>query len=87
MHTKARKVFWVIFWIVLLCLEAGFVINFYVVPEFQARNAPLGRWGGEAPHSLLLLLAGIVFLVALVTANVALVVTIWRRFKNLRTND
>jgi hypothetical protein len=86
-HAKMRKTVRLIFWIALLCLEIGLIIALYIVPQFQARNAPLGHWEGEIPRGPLLLLAGIALFVIFLVGNIGLVVQIWRRFKDLRVND
>jgi hypothetical protein len=61
MHPKADKALKLAFWIALLCLEISLVYVFYIAPQLQARNAPLGHWEQETPHGPLLL-TGIAFI-------------------------
>ena len=76
-------------WVGLLCLELSLIVGFYVVPQFQARNAPAGHWEGETPlgNGAGLWFALIVFLALLAVGNVGLIIMIWRAFKDLRASD
>ena len=74
-------------WIGLLCLEMGLIVGFYVVPQFQARNAPVGHWEMERPDGPGLWVAVIALLGLFTLGNIGLVVVIWGRFKDLRVND
>ena len=71
----------------MLCAEIGLVFAFYVIPLFQARNAPVGRWEMETPPLngiglwiALVLVAGIFTL-----GNFGLILTIWRQYKDLKS--
>jgi len=66
-------------------VEIAFVVAFFIVPEFQARNAPQARWEMERPDGPWLLVAVIVLLGALIVGNIGLIVVIWRRFKELNS--
>jgi hypothetical protein len=72
----------------LLCLEVSLIIGFYILPQFQARNAPLGHWEMETPlhNSPGLWVALIAFLGLVSLGNIGLVVMIRRAFKELKTN-
>jgi hypothetical protein len=76
-------------WVGLLCLEMGLVLGFYIVPQFQAPNVPLGHWEMETPlhDSPGLWVALIAFLGLLTLGNIGLIIVIWRRFKDLKVND
>ena len=75
-------------WLGLLCVETGLVLTLYVVPQFQARNAPVGHWQMEIPS-----LSGIGLWIALILVvgiftlgNLGLILTIWRKYKDLKVN-
>jgi hypothetical protein len=72
-------------WIGLLCVEIAFVFAFFIVPQFQARNAPQGHWEMERPDGPWLSVAAIVWLGAFIMGNVGLIVIIRRRFKELKS--
>lgn len=76
-------------WVGLLCLELGLIIGFYIYPQFQARNAPVGHWEMETPlhdgPELWMIL--ITFLGLLAVGNVGLIIMIWRGFKDLKVDD
>lgn len=76
-------------WVGLLCLELSLIVSFYVVPEFQARNAPEGHWEMEHPlgNGPALWVALIVFLGLLTLGNIGLIIVIWRAFKDFKTGD
>jgi len=74
-------------WVGLLCLEMSLVIGFYVVPQIEALNAPVGHWEMEAPHGPGLWAAVIAFFGLLVLGNIGLVIVVWRRFKDLKANN
>jgi hypothetical protein len=88
MRGRTKKIIRLTLWIGLLCVEAGLVFAFYVVPQFQARNAPLGNWEMETPR-----FGGIGLWIALILAigiftlgNIGLILTIWRRYKDLKVD-
>ena len=70
----------------LLCLELSLIIGFYILPQFQARNAPVGHWEMETPlgNGPGLWLALMVFLGLLALGNIALIIMIWRSVKKLK---
>jgi hypothetical protein len=72
----------------LVCLEISLIIGFYILPQFQARNAPLGHWEMEtplrdSPGGWAVLIA---FLGLLTFGNIGLMVMIWPAFKELKIN-
>jgi hypothetical protein len=73
----------------LLCLETTLVIGFYIVPQYQARNAPVGHWEMETPlrNSPGLWVALIAILGLLILGNIGLMVMIRRAFKELRIKN
>jgi hypothetical protein len=70
----------------LLCLEIALIISFYILPQFQERVAPFGHWEMETPlrDSPGMWGALIAFLGLLALGNIALIVLIWRSFKELK---
>jgi hypothetical protein len=85
-HQRKKKIVRLALWMGFLCLEAGLVLAFYVVPQFQARNAPPGHWEMETPR-----LGGVGLWIALILAvaiftlgNIGLILIIWRRYKELK---
>jgi hypothetical protein len=72
----------------LLCLEMSLIIGFYILPQFQARNATLGHWEMEMPlrYSPGMWPVLIAFLGLLTFGNIGLMVMIWRAFKELKIN-
>ena len=85
-HLRTKKIVRLALWMGFLCLEAGLVLAFYVVPQFQARNAPPGHWEMETPR-----LGGVGLWVALILAvaiftlgNIGLILIILRRYKELK---
>lgn len=76
-------------WLGLFCLEISLIIEFYVVPQYQARNAPVGHWELESPlhdgPGLWVVL--IAYMALFIVGNVGLIVVIWRQFRNLKVND
>jgi len=73
----------------ILAVELGFVAAFYVVPQFEARNASLGRWEMETPFNDALWLPFILiaFFSVFALANIGLLITIWRAVKDLKASD
>jgi hypothetical protein len=70
----------------LLLLELCLVAGFYIVPQFHAQKyAPAGHWEMETPlrGTPGMWVALIAFLALLATGNTALIVLIWRAFKDL----
>ena len=90
MRSKAKNTTRLVLYVGLLCLEVSLILRFYIFPQFQARNAPAGRWEMEtpfhnAPAAVWIALVGFFGLIFL--GNIALVVMIWRRFRDLRAKD
>ena len=73
----------------ILVVELSLIAAFYVVPQFEARNAPAGHWAMETPlrNSSWLPFVLIGFLGIFAAANIGLVITIWRALKGLKVND
>jgi Na+/H+ antiporter NhaA len=73
----------------LLCLELSLIIGFCILPQFQARNAPVGHWEMETPlgNGPGLWLALIVFLGLLALDNIGVIIVIWQSVKKLKIND
>ena len=88
-RSKAKKTIRLMVCVGLLCLELSLIIGFYILPQFQARNAPVGHWEMETPlgNDPGLWLALIVFLGLLALGNIALIIMICRSFKKLKIND
>jgi hypothetical protein len=70
----------------ILVLELSVIAALSVLPEIQARNAPLGHWEMETPFadSSWLPFVLISLLAAFVLANIGLLITIWRAVRDLR---
>jgi len=70
----------------LLCLEVILIIRFYVLPQLQARHAPVGHWEQETPlhDSSGVRIALLVFLALIILGNCGLVIRIWQGFKDIR---
>jgi hypothetical protein len=73
----------------LLFLEVSLIIRFWILPEFLARNAPLGHWEMETPlsDSPKLWFALFAFLGVFALGNVGLIIMVRRAFKDLKVND
>jgi hypothetical protein len=73
----------------LLVLEMSLIVGFYILPEFQARNAPAGHWEMETPlhDSLGVRVAVIAYLGLLGVGNIGLLTMVWRAFKELKINE
>jgi hypothetical protein len=76
-------------YVALLCLELSLIVGFYVIPEFQARNAPVGHWEMETPlHNSPGLWAALIASLGLITlGNIGLITMIRRAYKDLKAND
>ena len=88
-RSKAKKTIRLMVCVGLLCLELSLMIGFYILPQFQAWDAPVGHWEMETPlgNGPGLWLALIVFLGLLAPGNIGLIIMIWRSVKKLRIND
>ncbi len=73
----------------LLVLEMSLIVGFYILPQFQARNAPAGHWEMETPlhDSLGMRVAVIAYLRFLAVGNIGLMTMVWRAFKELKINE
>jgi hypothetical protein len=73
----------------LLVLEMSLIVGFYILPQFQGRNAPAGHWEMETPlhDSLGVRVAVIGFLGLLAVGNIGLMTMVWRAFKELKINE
>jgi hypothetical protein len=88
MRPRSMRTMRLMIFVGLLCLEMSLIIGFYILPQFQARNAPLGHWEMEAPlrDSPEVWAVPIAFLGLLTFGNIGLMVMIWRAFKELKIN-
>ena len=48
-RSKAKKAIRLMVCVELLCLELSLMIGFYMLPQFQAWDAPVGHWEMETP--------------------------------------
>jgi hypothetical protein len=73
----------------MLAVELSLIPVFYVVPQFGARNTPLGGWQMETPfrNALWLPFVLIAFFSLFALGNIGLLITIWRAVKDLKVND
>jgi hypothetical protein len=73
----------------ILIVELGFIAAFYVIPQFEAQNAPLGRWEMETPfrNALWLPFVLMAFFSLFALANIGLFITLWRAVQDLKVND
>ena len=73
----------------LFFVELGFLITFYIVPQFQSRNAPMGHWEKEIPFrdgpAAWVALVALITLLAL--GNIGLIVAMWRAYRGLKAGD
>jgi hypothetical protein len=85
---RTKKIVRLALWIGLLCVETSLVLAFYVVPQFQARNAPTGHWQMETPRpgGMELWIALILVVGTFTLGNLGLILTIWRKYKDLKVN-
>ena len=89
MRSRPTKVLRFGMFLGLLVLEMSLIVGFYILPQFQARNAPAGHWEMETPlhDSLGLRVAVITFLGLLAVGNIGLMTMVWRAFKELKINE
>ena len=89
MRSRPTKVLRFGMFLGLLVLEMSLIAGFYILPQFQARNAPAGHWEMETPlhDSLGGRVAVIAFLGLLVVGNIGLMTMVWRAFKELKINE
>ena len=88
LRLRTKKIVRLALWIGLLCVEAGLVFAFYVVPQFQARNAPLGHWEMETPRlgSIGVWITLVLGVGIFTLGNIGLLLTIWRKRKDLKVD-
>jgi hypothetical protein len=79
MRSKPTKVLRFVMFLGLLVLELGLVVGFYILPQFQARNAPATHLEMEAPlhDSLGMRVAVIAYLGLLAVGNLGLMTMVW----------
>ena len=89
MRSKPTKVLRFVMFLGLLILELGLVVGFYILPLFQARNAPATHLEMEIPlpDSLGLRVAVIAYWGLLAVGNLGLMTMVWRAFKELKTTE
>jgi hypothetical protein len=89
MRSRPTKVLRFGMFLGLLVLEMSLIVGFYILPQFQARNAPAGHWEMETPlhDSLGVRVAVIAFLGLLAVGNIGLMTMVWRAFKELKINE
>lgn len=89
LQARTKKMIRLALWIGLLCVEIGLVFAFYVVPQFQARNAPPGHWEMETPRldGMGLWIALILVVGIFTLGNIGLILTIWRKYKELKAEQ
>jgi Na+/H+ antiporter NhaA len=87
MRSKPTKVLRFVMFLGLLILELGLIVAFYILPLFQARNAPATQLEMEMPlpDSLGLRVAVIAYWGLLAVGNLGLMTMVWRAFKELKT--
>jgi hypothetical protein len=89
-RSKIRKALRLIVLAGILVVELSLIAAFYVVPQFEVRNAPAGHWEMETPlrnSSSWLPFVLIGFLGIFALGNIGLVITIWRAVKGLKVSD
>jgi len=89
MRSKPAKVLRFVMFLGLLVLELGLIVGFYILPQFQARNAPATHLEMETPlhDSLGMRVAVIAYLGLLAVGNLGLMTMVWRAFKELKTTE
>jgi len=89
MRSRATKVLRFGMFLGLLVLEMGLIVGFYILPQFQARNAPAGHWEMETPlhDSPEMRLAVIAFLGFVAVGTIGLMTMVWRAFKELKIHE
>jgi hypothetical protein len=89
MRSKPTKVLRFVMFLGLLVLELGLIVGFYILPQFQARNAPATHLEMETPlqDSLGMRVAVIAYLGLLAVGNLGLMTMVWRAFKELKTTE
>jgi len=89
MRSKPTKVLRFAMFLGLLVLELGLIVGFYILPLFQARNAPATHleMGMPLHDSLGLRVAVIAYLGLIAVGNLGLMTMVWRAFKELKTTE
>lgn len=87
MGSEPTKVLRFVMFLGLLVLELGLIVGFYILPQFQARNAPATHLEMEIPlhDSFMTRVALIAYFGLLAVGNLGLVTMVWRAFKELKT--
>jgi type II secretory pathway component PulF len=88
-RSKIRKALRLAAFAGILIVELSLIAAFYVVPQFEAQNAPLGRWEMETPFrsAFWLPFVLIAFFSLFALGNIGLLITIRRAVKDLKLND
>jgi hypothetical protein len=73
----------------ILIVELTLIVVFYIVPQFEPRNAPAAHWEMETPlgDNLWLPVVLMAFLGLFTLGNIGLVVAHWQTVKDLKTNN
>ena len=89
MRSKPTKVLRFVMFLGLLVLELGLIVGFYILPQFQARNAPATHLEMETPlhDSPGVRVAVIAYLGLPAVGNLGLMTMVWRAFKELKTTE
>ncbi len=89
MNSKPTKVLRFVMFLGLLVLESGLIVGFYILPQFQARNAPATHLEMETPlhDSPGVRVAVIAYLGLLAVGNLGIMTMAWRAFKELKTTE
>jgi hypothetical protein len=88
-RTRSEQKVRLVLFVGLPCLEISLVVAFYVVPQFQGLNAPIGHWEMETPlrGSPGTSLALIAFLGLLILGNVGLIAVIRQTLNKLKIQN
>lgn len=88
-RSKTTKVLRLTVFAGILIVELTLIVVFYIVPQFEARNAPAGHWEMETPlgDNLCLPVVLMAFLGLFTLGNIGLVVALWQTVKDLKTNN
>jgi hypothetical protein len=89
MRSKSTRLLRLVTFLGLFALEMSLVVGLYILPQFRARNAPIGHWQMETPlpDGIGARMAVIAFLGVLAAGNVGLLTMVWRAFKDFKINE
>jgi hypothetical protein len=72
----------------ILIVGLTLIVVFYIVPQFEPRNAPAAHWEMETlGDNLWLRVVLMAFLGLFTLGNIGLVVALWQTVKDLKTNN